>query len=218
MNRNISSLFADSLAESDLTAKQQAVLQASLTLFSEKGFENTSTSDIAQMAKVAEGTVYKQFKTKEKLLTTITDSFFTQVFPKIVSEFVTTITDTKRPDFKEFLENLLQNRLQFFADNSPQIRIFVREVLINTKLKNQLIAEVGKLSNGKLKESLEYYQQQGQLINWPFSRIFRYIAATLAGYVFPAILDPQQVLDVKQPSLEATEFLLKGLAPQTQIK
>ena len=62
---NLTDLFSSSLAESQLSAKQQAVLKASLNLFSEQGFDRTSTKDIAQLAGVSEGTVYKQFKTKE---------------------------------------------------------------------------------------------------------------------------------------------------------
>ena len=65
MANNIPTLFDKSLQAMNISDKQKAVLRASLTLFSEKGVESTSTSDIAKMANVAEGTVYKQFKTKK---------------------------------------------------------------------------------------------------------------------------------------------------------
>ena len=65
---NITDLFSASLADSQLSTKQQAVLKASLKLFSEQGYDRTSTQEIARVAQVSEGTVYKQFKTKEEKL------------------------------------------------------------------------------------------------------------------------------------------------------
>lgn len=48
--------------------KMQAILSASLELFAEKGYSNTSTKDIARLADVAEGTIFKHFGSKENLL------------------------------------------------------------------------------------------------------------------------------------------------------
>ena len=44
------------------------MIESALILFSEQGYDKTSTSDIAKKAGVAEGTVYKQFKNKKALL------------------------------------------------------------------------------------------------------------------------------------------------------
>ena len=46
--RNITDLFSASLAKSNLSAKQQAVLKASLALFASQGFDRTSTKEIAE--------------------------------------------------------------------------------------------------------------------------------------------------------------------------
>ena len=60
--------FQQDLSQNEtITPKQRAILQASLDLFAEKGFDQTSTSDIAQRAGVAEGTVYRRYKTKAAL-------------------------------------------------------------------------------------------------------------------------------------------------------
>ncbi|WP_244134510.1 TetR/AcrR family transcriptional regulator [Weissella paramesenteroides] len=105
MVNNISTLFSKSLDEMDISDKQKAVLQASLTLFSEKGFENTSTHDIAAMADVAEGTVYKQFKTKQELLQVVVDSIIDEVIPKVANEFIDEITKPEGPTFKIFTKS-----------------------------------------------------------------------------------------------------------------
>ena len=69
MNRSIKEIMNEQLKkQSQISEKQKAVLNSATVLFSERGFYNTSTKDIARMAKVSEGTVYKHFKTKNELL------------------------------------------------------------------------------------------------------------------------------------------------------
>src|SRR5258706_12269454 len=46
---------------------RQAILGAALALFAEKGFYNTTTKAISRKAKIAEGTLFNYFQTKEDL-------------------------------------------------------------------------------------------------------------------------------------------------------
>ena len=48
--------------------KRQALLRAALLLFTEHGFHGTPTSKIAKEARVATGTLFNYFKTKEALI------------------------------------------------------------------------------------------------------------------------------------------------------
>lgn len=214
MANNISTLFSKCLDEMNISDKQKAVLQASLTLFSEKGFENTSTRDIARMANVAEGTVYKQFKTKQELLQAIVGSVINNVVPQIASEFVNETTDNEEPDFKNFLQNLIQNRMQFFITNLPQIRILIRESMTNEKLRLQVIEKFTHLHLKKLESNFKYYQQQGQLVDWDFTQIIQYILGTTGSYIVPLLFSGSTAFDITQSSQEATEFLIKGLQPK----
>ena len=47
------------------------VLKASIELFAERGFDNTTTRDIAKQAGVSEGTVFNLVGKKEEILQTI---------------------------------------------------------------------------------------------------------------------------------------------------
>jgi len=51
--------------------KRTAILSASLTLFTERGFHGTPTSMIAREAGIATGTLFHYFKTKEELITAL---------------------------------------------------------------------------------------------------------------------------------------------------
>src|SRR5215813_4695900 len=46
---------------------RQAILRAALALFAEKGFYATTTKAISRKAKIAEGTLFNYFETKEDL-------------------------------------------------------------------------------------------------------------------------------------------------------
>lgn len=48
--------------------KREAILDAALTLFAERGFHGTSVPDIAQLAGVGAGTIYRYFESKEALV------------------------------------------------------------------------------------------------------------------------------------------------------
>lgn len=51
--------------------KRQAILETALRLFVDQGFHATPTSQIAQEAGVATGTLFHYFKTKEELINTL---------------------------------------------------------------------------------------------------------------------------------------------------
>ena len=52
-------------------AKKQSILQAAIEVFSNGNFKNSSISEIAKRANVAEGTIYQYFKNKEDLFFSI---------------------------------------------------------------------------------------------------------------------------------------------------
>jgi TetR/AcrR family fatty acid metabolism transcriptional regulator len=55
----------------DKNLKKQLIIQAAIQVFSKKNFFNSTISEIAQKANVAEGTIYQYFKNKEDLFFSI---------------------------------------------------------------------------------------------------------------------------------------------------
>lgn len=209
---NVEALFAESLNELELTTKQKSVLRASLTLFSAKGFDGTSTKDIAQMAGVSEGTVYKQFKTKEGILNAVLGPFVQQVAPKVAGEFLDTFANTNYPSAQAFLTEIVKDRLTFFSNNKMQLKILAQELLSNPALTQQLVDEVLGRIMTRLTTTIHFYQEKGQLVNWQPSRIVRYFISTMFGYVVPSLFEIDQELDIEHDTDEIVEFLMRGLA------
>jgi AcrR family transcriptional regulator len=64
-------------------SRKEAILQAAAGLFSERGFRDTSMSDIARVTGVADGTVFYHFKTKEELFLAVLENFRDRIIKEI---------------------------------------------------------------------------------------------------------------------------------------
>jgi AcrR family transcriptional regulator len=76
--------------------------------FIKKGYEKTAVSDIVKKAKVAQGTFYYYFKTKEEILDSIIDRYI-----KLTVEGYEKIANEKGPDAVEKLVNIFQFSYSF---------------------------------------------------------------------------------------------------------
>lgn len=210
-SHNLTDLFSSSLADSHLSAKQQSVLKASLQLFSEKGFDRTSTKEIAQLAGVSEGTVYKQFKTKEGILQALLAPMIQQVIPSAFSEFIHEIGEQHLPDLHTFLTFTVHNRMSFVIANLAQLRILATTLLQDTVLSQALAEKFQEQFMSQATKVLGVYQREGALVNWPLGRILRYIFGTILSYLLPVVLGVQSDFDLETAVSEAVAFLERGL-------
>lgn len=64
-----------------LDERRQEILEAAIKLFSEKGYDKTSISDIAAYLKISQGLCYRYFKSKE------------EIFEKALDEYANSIAD-----------------------------------------------------------------------------------------------------------------------------
>lgn len=58
--------------------KRDAIVAAAAELFAEKGFSETTASEVAERAQVAQGTLFYHFKTKENILLEVFESIMTR--------------------------------------------------------------------------------------------------------------------------------------------
>ena len=58
-----------------MSTRKEAILEAAARLFAEKGYTETSMSELAHITGVAQGTIFYHFKNKEALFVSILDDF-----------------------------------------------------------------------------------------------------------------------------------------------
>lgn len=211
---NVDKLFEASLAKSELSAKQKAVLRASLDLFATQGFDRTSTRDIAQAAGVSEGTVYKRFKTKDAILQALLAPFVEEIIPQIAGEFVDNTMNQVPAKFETLLRTILLDRLHFAMDNYRVVKIIVSEMLQRPDLARQVTDRLKQLFTERFVPVIEHYQQAGQLVAWPPLEIISMIAGTLLSQGVMVFITAQSQPDVPVMVDQCVQFLMKGLSPQ----
>ncbi len=71
-------------APSDLTRTR--ILQAAQRLFARKGYNGTTTKDLAQEAKVAEGTIFRHFANKKAILVELATQGWVEILTDLLTE------------------------------------------------------------------------------------------------------------------------------------
>ena len=105
----------------DKLRQHQEMLEAALTLFSEKGYHNVSMQVIAETAEFAIGTLYKFFKNKEDLY----KSLILEQADKFHVALGKAMTETD--DKIEKLRNYVRTKGAVFMGNTPIIRLYFAE-------------------------------------------------------------------------------------------
>ncbi|WP_152657783.1 TetR/AcrR family transcriptional regulator [Oceanobacillus sp. CFH 90083] len=169
--------------EPKLTKKQIAILEAATELFAEQGYAGTSTSEIANKAEVAEGTIFKHFKSKKGLLLAIVSPMMVKLIAPMIKKDLNKVLDQEFEYFQDFIRAMIENRKEFIQKNLPMLRILVQEIPFHTDLKEQFIEYVGKEIFAKLREIVKYYQDKGQLVDMEADTIIRTVATSILSYI-----------------------------------
>ena len=151
---------------------KEEILEAALSLFSEKGFHNVSMQEIAEESEFGVGTLYKFFESKEALF----------------EELINSTTDHVASDFSEILDGpgTEKERLSEFIKYQPEfqekhgetIKLFVSELGIRGSKLSKFRDEnkVHEIINSKLAKLIKKAIEKGV-----FRAIDPGIAATSLG-------------------------------------
>lgn len=198
----------------DLTPKMKDILRASLDLFSEKGYSNTSTKDIAQTANVAEGTIFKHFGTKENLLySTLIPLLKHTLVEELQKELTIVASSIEEYSFEEFLKVVLKARIAYAEDTLKVFKILYMEYLYQENLRVNLLSLIPKGIVKEINSVLNYYKDKKEIVDLPNKELFRLLGGTLISFVLTNEMIPTTE-EVKLKEIEnMIMFLTKGLRP-----
>ena len=199
--------YAQTLEASNLSLKQRRVLLSSLKLFSEMGFENTTSSLIAERAGVSEGTVFSYFKTKEGILEAILSTFLEQVIPDVIADFSEKKFTANQESFPLFLRSIVRDRLVFIQKNQMQVKILLSRSFIDKTISDQLGNVIIHSIIRPISPVLNQFKEKGVIRDWSNERIVRYILALSLSYALPMMLNNNEVLDIDEAVNEIVECL-----------
>jgi AcrR family transcriptional regulator len=207
-------LEIDELMDGDeLTDKQKKIIVSAIESFAEKGFSATSTSEIAKKAGVAEGTIFRHYKTKKDLLLAIV----APVMAKFVAPFI--IKDLQKvlhqdyEHFEDFLTAMLLNRRDFLVKNLSTVKILVQEIPFHPELKELFKEHIALKVYAQFVKLVEHYQAKGQIIEIPPYSVFRLVFSSIFGYLIARFLIlPEADWDDEAETERTIQFIMHGLA------
>lgn len=128
--------------DNQLSQSQLKIINAAKELFSEKGYENSSTSEIAKLAGVAEITIFRNFKSKKNLLHQLLAPLIIKISsPSILKEIITQFNTTNH-ETEDILETLMKDRLQLLEKNDGVLKVLIRECLNNKEVLESVINHI----------------------------------------------------------------------------
>ena len=119
--------------------KSIKILDAAIRVFARKGFYNSTISDVAKVAEVAEGTIYLYFKNKDDLLISIFEQSM-DLFVQEVNRELAGVTDPK-----EKLKKFLSLHLRLVEENPDLAQVLQIELRQSSKFMKEY--EGGKFSD-----------------------------------------------------------------------
>ena len=114
-----------------VTKRRQDILQAGLKLFAEKGYNGSTTAEIARAAGVAEGTIFRHFSTKKELLIAVLE-------PTVLDGLIQLDKEHREGTPTEFFRYFLINRLKLIQENNALIHLMFAEAQYHIEVRDAL--------------------------------------------------------------------------------
>lgn len=133
MDKTIFESFEDYLEEADYPQGKKKIMRSAVNLISTKGYDGTSTLNIAEHAGLSQATLFKYFKTKVDLLTAILHPVVPGLFGSFFEELLTFETTEEKVHY------LVHNRMTYLKKNRALMKIIFHELFSNKKLRHEQI-------------------------------------------------------------------------------
>ncbi|TGB01433.1 TetR/AcrR family transcriptional regulator [Halobacillus salinus] len=203
--------------EKKLTPKQEQILKAAVEVFAEKGYASSSTSEIASRANVAEGTIFRHYKTKKDLLIAIVKPFMRGfAVPFFAARFVQDVFDVPPEKLEDLLKTLIKNRFEFVKENAPLLKIVLQELAFHSELKDQFQEVFIQEIFPKFEEAIYHLKEKGAVVDFPNPTMIRMIMSPIIGFLVTRFLiAPDLPWDDEKELDQTVHFIMHGLSKGT---
>ncbi len=204
-----------------LSEKEEKILLSAIKIFSEKGFDGARTIDIAKDAGVAEGTIFKYYKTKKGILTEILVQLLNIMSEKIVLGTIKKIFEDKtKKDVRGILKEVFYDRINLLNNIFPMAKIIFMETLLHEDVRdavyNNIIVKAIELfekfhkrfvKEGLIRDDIETFV------------IFRSILANIAILIFQKQIfgDKLPIKDLDKDMDIIIDIILYGITKNNMV-
>lgn len=177
-------LSNEGFSEEEMTKRQWQILEAAVKVFSAKGFDGSRTSEIAKEADVAEGTIFRYYKTKKDLLMGLLIPLITKFFrPMILDSAERIIKNEDDKPLEEVINNLLIDRFYLIDKNLPLIKTVFMEAAYQPELLETLRKDLAPKLIPFINFFIESNIKNNNLRDLEPKLVTRTLMSLLLGYV-----------------------------------
>lgn len=187
------------------------ILDAAARIFNEKGFERSTTKEVAREVGVSEGTIYNYFETKRNLLLSLVRRFAqtaSELFDEKISEGLSETPIPQGVGARYFLE-----RLQMFRSGLSPTLVFYhakRDPEIRAMLEDLWAATMDK----RLRPQMEKLRSMGLLREIDLDFVGTFFRAIVFGLATMMDINPPESrlqLSLEEMSVMARDLISYGL-------
>lgn len=136
----------------DADERRNEILDAADELFSQKGFDGTSTKDILEKVGIARGTLYYHFKSKEDIMDALIERYGAQM----IGAAKNIASDQEVPVVERMIRTIMAMKLS--GGSSEEIMDHIHKpqnALMHQKIQKMLIEGVTPILTGIIEEGIE---------------------------------------------------------------
>jgi AcrR family transcriptional regulator len=124
-------------------SREEEILNAAVKIFSEKGFNAATTSEIAKEAGIAEGTIFRYFKTKKDILRKVMIKLVELTGEILITSRLNQIfEENKNRDEKDVLKILLKDRLEVVMKHFDMVKVVITEMQFHEDLREAFLENI----------------------------------------------------------------------------
>lgn len=189
--------------------RREQILSAASSVFAEKGYQRSTTHDIAEEAGVSEGLIYSYFESKDHILLAILEKL---AIDANFDEFI--IEDTSNDLHKDVLEKAFRIRHGFLDEMDAMMRATMGEAINNAHFREHYFHILVKPALETMENEISEWIKAGKIPNTEPRAASRFLLAELIGlFYLRAINDPyiDQNWQDKEFLQQVSEYYLHGL-------
>jgi TetR/AcrR family transcriptional regulator, fatty acid metabolism regulator protein len=189
--------------------RYETILAAASRAFAEKGYEETSITEIARAAEVSDGLIYKYFSNKRDLLEHVLRAFYERVIEDLAAKVA------RGKGFREQLYILISEHLSTFVAERNLCRLFISEVRIASDYRGSAIQQLNRRYTSILINMVEEAEASGEIPKKVDPRVVRDMLFGAIEHSAWRHTIGKRPIDVENMARAITDIFLTGLCPNS---
>lgn len=199
--------MSDLIQEQLALLRKNQILDASATVFSQKGYHASTIRDIAKQAGIADGTIYNYFESKPALLIAL----FQRMRDTLIQD--ETAPELDQIDLATFVRMMLVHPLQtMHEDDFALFRIVMSEMMVNQEFRTMYYEQIIVPTLTLAESPFQQLARQQGVDSEQAQLVLHLIASLVMGLMVSHILDDRVLVDHwdNLPDM-ISDLLLNGL-------